>query len=184
MMAWENRAIEPVYLCESHADQLGRSVKDWEGGLARTSQSVGNKHPTRSEGQTQSREIEPAQLKGFLPSGSPADTLVGEAKTDLSIRAPVLNLTNDESAKRSVNEAMGNMVREDFEAHGTALQDAEPSTAVEGKQSEIWDLGRMCRSRNGEPCTCEATVHCSTCGAWFCDAHAEDEKWHPCVLTI
>jgi len=22
---------------------------------------------------------------------------------------------------------------------------------------------------------------CATC-RWFCDAHAEDEEWHPCIL--
>lgn len=184
MMAWENRAIEPVYLCESHADRFGGSVKASERGLATTSQSAGNQHPIRNESETQSREIEAAPPNGFSPPGSPADMQAGEAKTDLSVRVPVLILTNDASANGSMNEAMGSMVREDFEAHGTALQDEELSTAVEGKQSEIWDLGRMCRSRNGEPCTCEATVHCSACGAWFCDAHAEDEKWHSCVPTI
>jgi hypothetical protein len=21
-----------------------------------------------------------------------------------------------------------------------------------------------------------------TCRRWFCDAHAEDEEWHPCML--
>jgi len=31
-------------------------------------------------------------------------------------------------------------------------------------------------------CGFPATVRCTTCGKWFCDAHAEDEQWHPCVL--
>jgi Domain of unknown function (DUF4386) len=26
------------------------------------------------------------------------------------------------------------------------------------------------------------TVHCAKCGKWFCDTHAEDEEWHPCML--
>ena len=181
MMAWDNRAIEPVYLCESHADQLGRSVEAWEGSLAKTSQSVGNNHPTEGDGQTQNREVAATKSKSFPASDSPADTQVGEAKTNLSLTASVLDLRDDESAKGLVNEA----TREDFEAQGTALQDEKTSTAAaEGKQWEIWDLGRMCRSRNGEPCTCEATVHCPTCEGWFCDAHAEDEKWHPCMRTI
>ena len=33
-----------------------------------------------------------------------------------------------------------------------------------------------------EPCDHSATVHCATCDRWFCDAHAEDEEWHPCML--
>jgi hypothetical protein len=27
-------------------------------------------------------------------------------------------------------------------------------------------------------------VHCAKCGRWFCDAHAEDEEWHPCMLPL
>ena len=43
---------------------------------------------------------------------------------------------------------------------------------------------RACQgiSRNDEPCDFPATVHCSKCGQWFCDAHAEDDEWHPCSL--
>ena len=37
-------------------------------------------------------------------------------------------------------------------------------------------------SPNDEPCDYPATVPCATCSKWFCDAHAEDEEWHPCML--
>jgi len=37
-------------------------------------------------------------------------------------------------------------------------------------------------SPNDEPCDFPATVHCAKCGRWFCDAHAEDEEWHPYML--
>jgi hypothetical protein len=37
-------------------------------------------------------------------------------------------------------------------------------------------------SPNDKPCDYPATVHCAKCGRWFCDAHAEDEVWHQCVL--
>ena len=33
-----------------------------------------------------------------------------------------------------------------------------------------------------EPCDYPATVHCAKCDKWFCDAHAEDEELHPCML--
>lgn len=183
MMYWELRPLEPIYLCERHADKLVRSVNSREGSLATTSELVGDKSPAGSESPTKNQEIEGAQPEALRLSGSPADTQAAETKGDLSVRVPVLDLTNDEPAKSSVHEAVGNVVREDFEAHGTALQDESSSTGAEGKQSEIWDLGRMCRSRKGQPCTSEATVHCPTCGAWFCDAHAEDEEWHPCVIA-
>jgi hypothetical protein len=42
---------------------------------------------------------------------------------------------------------------------------------------------RLCQavSPNDEPCGFPATVHCATCGRWFCDAHAEDQEWHSCM---
>lgn len=30
-------------------------------------------------------------------------------------------------------------------------------------------------------CGFPASVRCTICGKWFCEAHAEDEQWHPCV---
>jgi hypothetical protein len=47
------------------------------------------------------------------------------------------------------------------------------------------DLERLCQgiSPGATSCTYPATVHCTTCGRWFCDAHAEDEQWHPCILS-
>jgi hypothetical protein len=35
-----------------------------------------------------------------------------------------------------------------------------------------------------EPCDYPATLHCAKCGRWFCDAHAEDEEWHPCCRLV
>jgi hypothetical protein len=51
------------------------------------------------------------------------------------------------------------------------------------EQSE--DLERLCQgvSPNDAPCGYPATVHCATCGRWFCDAHAENEEWHSCALA-
>jgi hypothetical protein len=55
---------------------------------------------------------------------------------------------------------------------------------MEEKETERADLERLCQgvSPNDEPCDYPATVHCETCRRWFCDAHAEDEEWHPCML--
>jgi hypothetical protein len=48
---------------------------------------------------------------------------------------------------------------------------------------ETTDRERTCQgvSRSDEPCDYPATVHCAICDLWFCDAHAEDEDWHPCM---
>lgn len=52
------------------------------------------------------------------------------------------------------------------------------------KEAEGVDLERLCQgvSPNDEPCDYPATVHCARCGRWFCDAHAEEEEWHSCML--
>ena len=52
------------------------------------------------------------------------------------------------------------------------------------QEMEAEDLERLCQgvSSSAEICRYPATVHCATCGRWFCDAHAEDEEWHPCML--
>ena len=46
------------------------------------------------------------------------------------------------------------------------------------------DNERPCQATSTDNTVCgfPATVRCTTCGKWFCDAHAEDEKWHPCAL--
>ena len=51
-----------------------------------------------------------------------------------------------------------------------------------GEASE--DLERLCQavSPQDEPCNFPASVRCPQCDKWFCDAHAEDDEWHPCML--
>ena len=46
------------------------------------------------------------------------------------------------------------------------------------------NLERLCLAvpPNDEPCDYPATVHCAQCGRRFCDAHAEDEERHACML--
>jgi hypothetical protein len=56
---------------------------------------------------------------------------------------------------------------------------------MEEKGDEGTDLERLCQgvvSPGYAACTYPATVHCTKCERWFCDAHAEDEQWHPCML--
>lgn len=50
----------------------------------------------------------------------------------------------------------------------------------EGEEHE-----RRCEavSPSGAVCGFPATVRCALCKKWFCDAHAEDEQWHHCVLS-
>ena len=61
----------------------------------------------------------------------------------------------------------------------------EVSLPMGEEEGESADLGRLCQgvSSGYGACAFPATVHCTTCGRWFCDAHAEDELWHPCMLA-
>ena len=58
--------------------------------------------------------------------------------------------------------------------------------SMEEEEAKIADLERLCQgvSSGYAACAFPATVHCTTCGRWFCDAHAEDELWHPCMLPL
>jgi hypothetical protein len=170
MISWENGGIAPIYLCESHANQVGPLGENRKSVLSITPQSVPSKHPTE-------------QPKTSAPSGRTVDTQVGMEMEYLVARVPASDLTSGDSAKVLADEAIGNMPREDFEAYATVLQRAKPSTATEDAQAENSDPGHLC-SRYAERCTYEATVHCPKCGRWFCDAHAEDGEWHPCALSI
>jgi hypothetical protein len=168
MLSWEKGGVAPIYLCESHAVQLGM---DSQSVTAPLPQSVSSNYPTE-------------QPKAASPSGGPADAQAGFGKKDLAdVTAPVRDVASSDSAKTSVNEAIGNVAREDSEAYTTGLQRAKPS-ATEERQAERTDLEHICVSRYGERCTFDASVHCPKCGRWFCDAHGEDEKWHACALLI
>jgi hypothetical protein len=59
-----------------------------------------------------------------------------------------------------------------------------PGGASVANRDSSEDVERSCQavSPNDEPCDYPATVHCASCGRWFCDAHAEDVEWHPCML--
>lgn len=56
---------------------------------------------------------------------------------------------------------------------------------MKGQELRGADSERSCEAVSPNDETCDyvpATVHCPTCGKWFCEAHAEDGQWHPCAL--
>jgi len=57
---------------------------------------------------------------------------------------------------------------------------------MEDNESESTDLERLCQGISPVDAACgfPASVHCATCNRWFCDAHAEDEQWHSCLLPL
>ena len=169
MGSWEKGGVAPIYLCESHAVQIGKNSH----ALTATPQAAPGNLPT-----------EPPKTP-VAPIG-PAEAQPGPVKRDLAVvPAPVPEVVSADSAKASVNEAAGKSAREESETYRIVLQNGKPSApAAEQKQSDKTDLERTCVSRYGERCTCEASVHCPKCGRWFCDAHGEDVKWHACALPM
>jgi hypothetical protein len=61
-------------------------------------------------------------------------------------------------------------------ARGVSMGEEESASA---------DLERLCQgiSLSVGACTYPATVRCTSCKKWFCDAHAEDGQWHSCMLS-
>ena len=170
MLSWEKGGIAPIYVCESHATEVVKPAKKREDIVAVTLQSLRSSPPAE-------------QPKSSVPSASTADAQAALEKKYLAlVPAQVADATSGNSTKDLADEPIGDMAREDFEAHGTVLQRVTPSTSTEQKEAESAGLERLCASRYGERCTGEAAVHCPRCGRWFCDAHAEDEKWHHCAL--
>ena len=56
---------------------------------------------------------------------------------------------------------------------------------MEETPQERDDKERPCEAVSPLNAVCDfpATVRCTMCNKWFCDAHAEDEQWHACVLS-
>ncbi len=62
---------------------------------------------------------------------------------------------------------------------------AARGVAMEEKEAANGNLDRLCQgiSRGVAACTYPATVRSPSCEKWFCDTHAEDEQWLPCMLS-
>ena len=184
MVSWENGGNGPVYLCETHADQLGRPNNDSEQSLPKTPQRAPSNQPADGDSQPQNREVAATNPKSIAPSGGPPDAQVGPAKKDLpAARTTICDLTPGDSPKTLLNEAIADIRPPDSEVYSTAPL-MKPSTAMVEKGAERADVEHLCLSRYGERCSCEAVVHCPKCGRWYCDAHAEEEKWHSCALPM
>ena len=164
MISWENGGTAPIYLCESHANEVRSLGKHREPVLAMMPQSVPSKDLS-------------ARPRSSVPSSTAADAQVG-LEEHLAVSSPASDLTSGDSAKVLADETIANVAREDFEAYGTVLR-SKSSTATEETPAER-SGERLCVS-GFELCSYEATVHCPKCRRWFCDAHAEDDQWHPCA---
>jgi hypothetical protein len=136
---WEDGGSEPIYVCESHAKQLGRSREHFPDVRIITAQSDHSDNPIKSEDRTQIREVactKPNRSPSSEAARSLADAKVGRAMTDPSVRSPARDLTYGNSAKAMVDEAIWNMATGNYQVYRTALQQGRSATeATEAAQA-------------------------------------------------
>jgi hypothetical protein len=128
---WEEGGSEPIYACESHAKQLGRSRKPCPNVRIITAQSDESDHPTKSENQTQIPEVAATGPIGSASSEAVCiivETKVGTAVADPFVRSPLRDLTYGNSAKAMVDEAIWNMATGNYRDYKTALQQGKSAT--------------------------------------------------------
>jgi len=125
IVCWEQGGSEPIYVCESHAKQLGRSREHGPDARIITAQPDHGNNPIKREEQTQTPQvavIKPKSSASPQSARSLPDKKVARAKTDPSVRTPVRDLTYGNSAKAMVDEVMWNMATGDYQVYRTALQ--------------------------------------------------------------
>ena len=122
---WQDGGSEPIYVCENHAKQLGRSREHWPDIRIITAESDPNNDPIKSEDRIQITEVaatEPNDSASSEIARCLADTKVERATTEPSVRSSARDLTYGNSAKAMVDEAIWNMATGNYQAYRTALQ--------------------------------------------------------------
>ena len=113
-------------------------------------------------------------------------------RTDYALAAPDQNLL-ERADLNPVLDARPPKIRfKDWTSCAFTLQVSRPTRvelrhevfAMREEESASADLERLCQGISPDvgACTYPATVRCPSCQKWFCDAHAEDGQWHPCML--
>jgi hypothetical protein len=140
IVCWEKGGNEPIYVCESHAKQLGSSREHGPEARIVTAPAEPADNPIKLEREDQPRtqEDQPRtqEASGTKSNGSaplpeaprsPAETRVGRATTGASARSRLRDLTFGNSAKAMVDEAIWNLAIGDYEVYRTALQQGKPA---------------------------------------------------------
>jgi hypothetical protein len=153
---WEDGGTEPIYACETHAKQLGRSRASSSDVRVVPAQSDQSDYPTKNEGQIQIQEVadpkrnssappdaaltsvETAtpEVADTRPNNSPssetvrtlAETKAAAAVADPPARSPVRDLTFGNSARAMVDEVIWNMATGNYQVYRTALQQGKSAT--------------------------------------------------------
>jgi hypothetical protein len=128
---WEDGGTEPIYACESHAKQLGRSRACCPDVRMITAQPDHSGNPIKNEDRTQIQEVADTKPNSSAPSEAACtfvETKVGAAVADPSVRSPVRDLTFGNSAKAMVDEVIWNMATGSYQVYRTALQQGKSAT--------------------------------------------------------
>jgi len=144
IICWEQGGSEPIYVCESHAKQLGRSREHCPDARIITTEPDYNNDPIKCEERTQIQEVAGTKPEGSASTEAArnlADMKVRRAIADRSVRSSARDLTLGNSAKAMVDEGIWNMATGDYQAYRTALQQgvsgAEAAQAAGGQLAVI-----------------------------------------------
>jgi hypothetical protein len=136
MTCWEDGGSEPIYACESHAKQLGRSRASCPDVRMVTAPSDHGDNSTRNEDRAPIQELADTKPNGSASAEAAcaaADTKAGAVAAEPCARSPVRDLTFGNSAKAMVDEVIWNMATGSYQVYRTALQ--EGKSAAEAAQA-------------------------------------------------
>jgi hypothetical protein len=127
---WQDGGSEPIYVCENHANQLGRSREHWPDIRIITAELNPTNDPIRSEDRIQIMKVAATEPNDPVSSEAArclADTKVERATTEPSVRSSARDLTYGNPAKAMVDEAIWNLATGNYQAYRTALQQGKSS---------------------------------------------------------
>ena len=138
IILWKEGGSEPIYVCDSHAKQLGRSRDHCPDAYIITAPSEQSDNPTKEKDRTQNGRgggIKSDGAASLAVRRSVADTKVGRAMIS---RPSGRDLTYGSTAKAMVDEGIWNMTTGDYQAYRTALQQGKsPSEAAEAAGGQL-----------------------------------------------
>jgi hypothetical protein len=136
----ESDGVEPIYLCDSHAVEVGRSSTNRANGRPIAAQANAAKKQTKAEDRIGTAKVEDAKPIGSARleiTASPTSAELGRATADPVSKTPVRNVTSENSygnsAKALVDETIWNLEPGDYDVYKTALQ--EGKSRIEAAQA-------------------------------------------------
>jgi hypothetical protein len=125
IICWEKGGNEPIYVCESHAKQLGPSRDHGPEARVLTAEFEPTDDPIKHEDRSSTPIVTDTKVNASAspePAASLPEAKVGRAVTCASARSSLRDRTFGNSAKAMVDEAIWNLAAGDFEVYRTALQ--------------------------------------------------------------